>query len=157
MKDYISVKTKFINKLYNKFHKIPDLEKKLLARNKKIYDGHMGHGFDANMIYKYKYFIFEGKPSLAKAVFWRFFCIGKQIKKSQLLKNFEIETYKDNESFKSKKNTEDTVYINKYFIAFFNFYIESGHMFEKLSRVNKKSFEDSIKPEKIAMDILKNF
>lgn len=134
--NYSSIKTKFINKLYEKFHE-KDIEEKTLKRNKKYFLGNMGHLFDATIVYKYKYHIFENDKVSSEKIFHRFINVGKRITKKQFLKNFEIVSYRDSESFEDKKNTNDTIYYNKYLCAFLNFYIESGNIFIKLSSYSK--------------------
>lgn len=146
MDNYMSTKTVFINKLYEKFHK-KNIENKLLSFNKKRHKEFFTIYGDY-IVFKYKYYIFEAPRDIAEEIFWRFFK-NRPIFKEQFLKNFEIESYENEECLEKKQNTKDTVYINKYQALFYYFWTRSLFIFKKIEDENKKSVD------KILEDILK--
>jgi len=129
MDNYISTKTVFINKLYDKFHK-KNIEEKILVYNKKMSNEYFTN-IGTQILFKYKYYIFEASQNIAEEIFWRFLK-NRVITKVNFFKNFEIQTYEDNMSLENKENTKDTIYINRYQISFFYFWIRSMFIFKKL-------------------------
>lgn len=136
MKNYISTKTIFKNKLYEKFHE-KKYEERLLERNFRIHNGIMSKLFcEGLMIYKYKNYILEAPPKIAKQVFFGIF--NNSLKNKQFLKNFDIESYTDRDTLYLKENTKDTIFIDKYQILFFKFFFQSKNLFFKTDRTFKK-------------------
>jgi len=143
MKDYMSPKTIFKNKLYEKFNS-KNYENRILQRNVRIYQGLMGKVLcEGLMIYKYKNYILEAPPKIAKQVFIGIFNPNFH-NKVRFLRNFEIESYTDSDNLSLKDNTKDTVFINKYQILYFKFLLQSRNIFYKIERVTKKRFINSL-------------
>ena len=143
MKDYTSQKTIFKNKLYEKFNS-KNYENRILERNLRIYKGLMGKVLcEGLMIYKYKNYILEASPKIAKQVFIGIFNPNFH-SKVRFLRNFEIEGYTDSDNLSLKDNTKDTVFINKYQILYFKFLLQSRNIFYKTERITKKQFTHSL-------------
>lgn len=143
MKNYISTKTIFKNKLYEKFHN-KNYEKRLLKRNFIKYRGIMGTSLcEGLMIYKYKNYILEASPKIAKQVFIGIFNHNFR-KNVKFLKNFDIENYTDSESLYLKENTDDTIFFDKYQILYFKFLLQSRNIFFKTERILKKQIRHSL-------------
>jgi len=136
MKNYISTKTIFKNKLYGKFHE-KNYEERLLKRNFRIHNGLMNTLLcEGLMIYKYKNYILEAPPRIAKQVFFGIFKNTR--KNTQFTKNFDIESYADSDTLYLKDNTKDTIFIDKYQILYFKFLLQSKNIFFKTDSIFKK-------------------
>lgn len=124
----ITEKTLFVNKKFNKYHKLGDRFQKRVEKNNKI-----GIRLAENLIfYKYKNYFIEAPLFQSKQFFELLFFHLKDKNDPSALKNFSIETVYNEDTYENKENDDMNIYFNKYQIMFFLFLHQCLELFQKM-------------------------